>query len=63
MLVMCRNKLGFSFYININHVVAIYEMPDYPGSLTTHYIVEYSNGKCDNISDADASKLVGKMHI
>lgn len=63
MLVMCQNRLGFTFYININHVVAIHEMPDYPGASTTHYIVEYSNGKSDYISDRDATKLIGKMHI
>ena len=63
MLVMCENRNNLELYININHVVNIREVPVYPGSTETHYIVEYSNGKTDCISDRDASKLIGKMHI
>jgi hypothetical protein len=63
MLVLCTNRQGRALYININHVVNICEVPVYPGSEETHYVVTYSDGSRDCISDADASKLIGKMHL
>lgn len=63
MLVLCRNRSGLALYININQVVSICEKPVYPGSVEKDYIVAYSNGDTDIICDADASKLINKMHL
>lgn len=63
MLVMCTNRSGHTMYININHVVCIVEVPVYPGSEESEYLVTCSNKERYTISDRDATKLIGKMHI
>ena len=63
MLVMCTNRSGHTLYININQVVAIEEVPIYYNSEETEYVVACTNKERYIISDKDASKLVGKMHL